>query len=103
MFEVFTSQFYNTAVLTLVLYLIHRSFHKVNFLGFVMIGAVLITLSNYMVSAMHVNQPTAMLIVIIGYPVFSYLVASTIKGTRKKVAETPFVMVPQGPFYPPRY
>jgi hypothetical protein len=47
-------------VLTIVLYLIHRSFHKVNFFGFVLISIVLISMYEYMVHYMHVNRLIAM-------------------------------------------
>jgi hypothetical protein len=45
-----------------------------------------------MITYMHINQLTAMLTCIIGYPVFAYLASSSIKGFRKKTAAYPFVM-----------
>lgn len=82
MFEPFTSNLPSTIALMVILYIIHRSFHKVNLVGFMLIGVVLILISNYMITIMHVNQIVAMAIVILGYPIFSYLVSSSIKGFR---------------------
>lgn len=81
----------DTVILFTGLYIVHRCFHKVNILGFIAIGILLVALGNYMVEAMHINQLTAMVVTIAGYPLFSFLLASSIKGFRKKANDYPFV------------
>lgn len=82
------------AVLTITLYLIHKAFHKVNFVGFVFVSAILISISGYMINFMHINQLTAMLICIIGYPIFSYLFSESVKGLKEK-SQSPITL----PYY----
>lgn len=91
-----TTQPYSYVVLTIILYLIHKAFHKVNFLGFVFVSAILISLSSYMINYMHINQLTVMLTCILGYPLFSYLFSESIKGLKEK-SRAPITM----PYYPP--
>ena len=89
-----SSPLVSNAVLTITLYPIHKAFHKVNFMGFVFVSAILISISSYLINFMHINQLTAMLICIMGYPLFSYLFSASMKGLNEK-SQAPMTM----PYY----
>jgi len=91
-----SSPLVSNAVLTITLYPIHKAFHKVNFMGFVFVSAILISISSYLINFMHINQLTAMLICIIGYPIISYLFSESVKGLKEK-SQSPITMPYYGP------
>lgn len=83
------------AALVLILYLIHRSFHKVNFFGFLLVSGVLILSSIYMDVYMHVQPAIALLLPIILFPISQALVHMSIKSLRHEKKPPPqMVMLP---------
>lgn len=90
------------------IYIIHRSFYKVDNLGFA--TAVIIALSSnfYMTAYLHVNQIAAMFISIVLFPLMEFLWAVGMKGLHKQEempqwhTPHPHLHQEQSPKYPPQ-
>jgi len=83
-----------TAALILILFLIHRSFHKVNFFGFLLVSGILILMSIYMDVYLHVQPAMAILLPIILFPIFQALIHMSIKSLRHEKKPPPMVIMP---------
>lgn len=66
------------------LYIIHRSFHKVDTLGFVTSGVIGLTINFYLVKYLNVSQLAAMFITLVIFPVLEILWALAKRGFTKE-------------------
>lgn len=81
-----------------VVYLVHRSFHKVDLVGFAAVTALCLCVNFYMTAYLHVNQIVAMLTTLVGFPVLETLWSMGISGLHSASQPSPILYSPY-----PRY
>lgn len=72
-------------ILLTVLYILHKSFHKVTFTGFIATAAVALTANYFIEVHLHIGFIYALIITVAIFPILQILFKMSFGGPKKKV------------------